>query len=78
MYDVIASAMYREKVRPRSSRETGLGHVQVSREAGEGETLIDGHSPGRETGLDHAGSELSSSHISRASDDCWCVVNKGK
>jgi len=32
MYDVIASAMYREKVRPRSGRETGLGHVQVPRE----------------------------------------------
>jgi len=31
-------ALYREKVRPRSGRETGLGQVQVPREAGEGET----------------------------------------
>ena len=28
--------MYMEKVRPGTGRETGLGHVQVSREAGAG------------------------------------------
>jgi hypothetical protein len=31
--ELAANPMYREKVRPGTGRETGLGHVQVSREA---------------------------------------------
>ena len=53
---------FREKVRPlftgRARVEKLAWAMQVHRgRQGEGETFIYGHSPGRETGLGHAGSD---------------------